>query len=100
MKSVKQFSSDYIEGCKWINENVPAGSYTINLWGAPCQFYAPRINSVWTDMKELPDVLFSNTDEVVMPLLQRNGINYIVIAKFSISNSNVITSTPATSVNY
>ncbi|MBI4167346.1 MAG: glycosyltransferase family 39 protein [Candidatus Aenigmarchaeota archaeon] len=100
MKSVKQFSPDYIEGCKWIDENIPPGSYTINLWGAPCQFYAPRINSVWTDMKELPDVLFSNSDEVVMPLLQRNGINYIVIAKFSISDSNVVTSTPVSFVNY
>ncbi len=100
MASVKQFSPDYIEGCEWINENVPAGSYTINLWGAPCQFYAPRINSVWTDMKELPDVLFSNSDGIVMPLLQRNGINYIVIAKFSVSGSNVVTSTPASFVNY
>ncbi|MBI1971861.1 MAG: glycosyltransferase family 39 protein, partial [Candidatus Aenigmarchaeota archaeon] len=100
MKSVKQFSPEYLEGCRWMNENVPKGSYTINLWGAPCQFYAPGINSVWTDMKELPGVLFSKNDEKVIPLLERNGIGYIVVAKFSISNSNVITSTPAEFVSY
>ncbi|MFH0890137.1 MAG: glycosyltransferase family 39 protein, partial [Candidatus Aenigmatarchaeota archaeon] len=56
MKSVKQFSPDYIEACKWMNDNIPKGSYTINLWGTPCQFYAPKINSVWTDLRELPDI--------------------------------------------
>lgn len=100
MKTVKQFSPDYIEGCKWMDENIPKGSYTINLWGTPCQFYAPKINSVWTDLKELPDILFSNNDDKVFPLLQRNGIGYIVVAKFSISNSNVVTSTPLDFVNY
>lgn len=100
MKTVKQFSPDYIEGCKWMDENLPAGSYTINLWGAPCQFYAPKINSVWTDMKELPDVLFSSKDNDVIPLLERNGISHIIVAKFSISASNVVTATPLSFVNY
>lgn len=100
MKTVKQFSPDYIDACKWMDNNMPEGSYTINLWGAPCQFYAPKINSVWTDLKELPDILFSQNDEKVIPLLERNGINYIVVAKFSISSSNVITSTPLDFVDY
>ncbi|MBI2085079.1 MAG: glycosyltransferase family 39 protein [Candidatus Aenigmarchaeota archaeon] len=100
MNSVKQFSPDYIEACKWMDSNIPAGSYTINLWGTPCQFYAPKINSVWTDLTELPAILFSGKDEKVIPLLERNGINYIVAAKFSISDSNVVTSTPSSFVKY
>ncbi|MFH0889572.1 MAG: hypothetical protein V1836_00320, partial [Candidatus Aenigmatarchaeota archaeon] len=100
MKSVKQFSPDYIEACKWMNDNIPKGSYTINLWGTPCQFYAPKINSVWTDLRELPDILFSNSDAKVVPLLQRNNISYIVAAKFSISSENVVTSTPLSFVQY
>ncbi len=100
MKSVKQFSPDYIEACKWMDSNIPAGSYTINLWGTPCQFYAPKINSIWTDLTELPSILFSDTDEKVVPLLERNGISYIVVAKFSISGSNVVTSTPSSFVKY
>ncbi len=100
MKSVKQFSPDYIEACVWMNDNIQKGSFTINLWGTPCQFYAPEINSVWTDLKELPDILFSNSDAKVVPILQRNNISYIVVAKFSISDSNVITSTPSNFVRY
>ncbi len=100
MKTVKQFSPDYLEACKWMGENLPPKSYTINLWGTPCQFYAPNINAVWTDMKELPDILFTKDDGKVIPLLERNGITYIVIAKFSISNSNVVTSTPQEFAQY
>ncbi len=100
MRSVKQFSPDYLDACKWMNDNLPPKSYTINLWGTPCQFYAPDINAVWTDMKELPDILFAKNDDKIIPLLERNGIGYIVIAKFSISDSNVVTSTPQEFVKY
>ncbi len=98
MNQVKQFSPSYIEAMKWIKDNTPQDAFFINLWGTPAIYNAER-TSVW-HMPEQGDIMLSNDDAIVIPLLERNNITYIVVTKFSIRNENLLTVYPSNFVNY
>ncbi len=98
MSQVKQFSPAYIEAMKWIKDNTPQDAFFLNLWGTPAIYNSER-TSVW-HMPEQGDIMLSNNDSIVIPLLERNNITYIVVTKFSISNEKLLTVYPASFVNY
>lgn len=98
MNQVKQFSSPYMEAMRWMKDNTPQDAIFYNLWGTPAIYNAGR-TSVW-HMPEQGDIMLSNDDKVVIPLLERNNITYVVVTKFSIRNENLLTMYPAGFVNY
>ncbi len=98
MNQVKQFSPAYIEAMEWMKDNTPQDAFFLNLWGTPAIYNAER-TSVW-HMPEQGDIMLSNDDAIVIPLLERNNITYVVVTRFSISNEKLLTVYPASFVNY
>ncbi len=82
MQGVKSFSPDFIKANDWIKLNTPEDSTILSLWTAHTVYLSGR-KATWS-MPELNDILLSGKDETVMPILKKHGIDYILVAKFSI----------------
>ncbi len=98
MGAVKQFSPAFIEANQWIATNTPKDAVIFSLWTAATVYHSER-SAVWSVAK-LADILIANSDEKVLPVLREYGIDYILVAKFSISQQAYQQAYPLQFVNY
>ena len=98
MSSVKQFSPAFVEANQWLKLNTAKDSVVLSLWTAATVYHSER-RAMWS-VAELGDILLTNTDEKVLPPLKKHGVNYILVAKFSISDQAYQQTYPIQFVNY
>lgn len=83
MPQVKQFSPLFFDACKWVNLNLPADARLLSLYGHPTVYNCQR-DATW-ELKDLPDIILSGDLNLTVQRLEANGINYIFIQKFALS---------------
>lgn len=98
MSSVKQFSPAFVEANQWLKQNTPEDSVVLSLWTAATVYHSER-RAMWS-VAELGDILLTNTDDKVLPPLKKHGVDYILVAKFSISEQAYQQTYPIQFVNY
>ena len=98
MSSVKQFSPAFVEANQWLKLNTAKDSVVLSLWTAATVYHSER-RAMWS-VAELGDILLTNKDEKVLPPLRKHGVNYILVAKFSISDQAYQQTYPIQFVNY
>ena len=97
MASVKQFSSSFYKGSEWIENNTPEDSVILSLWTHQTVYTAQR-KSFW-ELPELADILV-NPGNRTLEVLERNGIDYIYVQKWSMSPENLRQKYPEPFVNF
>ena len=98
MYNVKTFSPAFIEANQWLSLNTPKDSVILSLWTAATVYHSDR-RAMWS-VSELPDILLSGTDEKTLPPLRKHGVDYILVAKFSISDQAFEQNYPTKFINY
>jgi len=83
MESVKDFVPSFFEACDWVEENVPEGSNMLSFHTFPTRYNCDR-PAVW-EIPDKADIILSNDIDLVKERLGANGIEYIFVQKFSIS---------------
>jgi len=85
MPQVKQFSPLFFDACNWVKANLPQNARLLSLYGHPTIYNCQR-NATW-ELIDLPDMILSNDRNLTVQRLDANGINYIFIQKFAISQT-------------
>lgn len=85
LDNVKNFVPSFFQACDWVKQNLPEDAKLFSLNTYPTRYNCERA-SVWeTDYKT--DILLSNDIVLVKEGLDKNGIDYVFVQKFSLSNS-------------
>jgi len=94
----KMFSKSFLDACEWIKNNTPKDSLLLSLNTHPTIYNCQR-NAIW-ELDDLPDIILSNNVTLVLDRLKVNGINYIFVQKFSLSNQAYRVSYPVSFVQF
>ncbi|MBI4894347.1 MAG: glycosyltransferase family 39 protein [Candidatus Aenigmarchaeota archaeon] len=85
LDSVKNFVPSFFQACDWVKQNLPEDARLFSLNTYPTRYNCERA-SVWeTDYKA--DILLSNNLTLVKEGLDKNGIDYVFVQKFALSNA-------------
>ncbi len=85
MKDVKRFSPTFFEICNWVKNTLPQDATLFSLHTYPTMYNCER-KAVW-ETPDKADIVLSNNKTLVGQRLKENGINYIFVQKFSLSNT-------------
>ena len=83
LPQVKQFSPLFLQACKWADQNLPSDAVMLSLYTAPTSYNCNR-KAVW-ELPDLPDIVLSNSLNLTSARLRANGIGWIFVQKFSMS---------------
>jgi 4-amino-4-deoxy-L-arabinose transferase-like glycosyltransferase len=83
MSQVKQFSPLFLSACNWVKNNLPENATLLSLYGHPTVYNCDR-NAVWV-LQDLPDIILSNDLNLTTNRLKTDGIGYIFVQKFALS---------------
>lgn len=97
MRSVKQFSTGFFEGSKWIKENTPEDSIILSLWTHQTVYTAQR-QSYWPQELYIP--IFTYENETSVQMIKENGFDYIFVQKWSIVEGPFYQGYPASFVSW
>lgn len=81
---IKMFVPSFFEACDWVKENTPEDASLLSLNTFPTRFNCERA-AVW-ETPDKADILLSGDVEIVKGRLEANGIDYVFVQKFSLSN--------------
>lgn len=98
MISVKRFSPLFFQACNWVQQNTPANASLLSLQTYPTLYNCNR-QAVWV-IPDNPDIILSDNITLVKDRLDANGINYIFVQKFSLSDQNYSQSYPISFVDF
>jgi 4-amino-4-deoxy-L-arabinose transferase-like glycosyltransferase len=98
MPQVKQFSPLFLDACKWAKQNLPSNTIMLSLYTAPTSYNCDR-KAVW-ELPDLPDIVLSNNLNLTVNRLEANGISYVFVQKFSLSQQNYRISYPVSFVAF
>jgi len=98
MSGVKRFSPLFFEGCEWIDENLERDATLLSLHTYPTIFNCNRQADWSTPLAT--DIILSNDLELSKSGLEQNGIEYIFVQKFSLSQTPFLQSVPTSFVSF
>jgi len=82
MWQIKQFSSLFFDACNWIKQNTPEDSLIMTIWAHRAVYNCQR-NAVGN----MADISISQDVDHILSTAKENGITYLFIQKFSLSNT-------------
>ena len=82
MGSVKQFSTGFLEGCKWIKFNTPEDSLIFTIYGHPTAYNCER--AIQSDVPDKANIVLGNIEESYQRL-QQHGFDYIYVQQFAVT---------------
>lgn len=83
MPAVKQFSPAFLDACSWAKQNLPSNAIILSLYTAPTSYNCDR-KAIW-ELQDLPDIILSNNLNLTVRRLNANGIGWIFVQKFAMS---------------
>lgn len=98
MDSVKNFVPSFFQACDWVKGNLPKDANLLSLQTYPTRYNCDR-GAVW-ETADKTDILLSNNLTLVESRLEANGIGYIFVQKFSLSNTPFGQAYPVSFVNF
>lgn len=98
MGNVKNFSPLFFEACDWTKENLPQDANMLSLHTYPTRYNCERA-AVW-EIPDKGDIVLSNNISLVKERLALNGIDYIFVQKFSLSQQAFSQSYPVSFVQF
>jgi len=98
MTQVKQFSPSFLQACEWVRNNLPQNSTLLSLYGHPTVYNCDR-NAVWV-MQDLPDIILSNDLNLTTNRLKTDGIDYIFVQKFALSQQQYMQNYPLSFIQF
>jgi len=98
LDNVKNFVPSFFQACNWVKNNLPEDAKLFSLHTYPTRYNCERA-SVW-EMPYKADVLLSNNITLVKEGLKKNGIDYIFVQKFSLSNSPLSQAYPVSFLDF
>ena len=85
LDNVKNFVPSFFEACDWIKQNLPEDARMFSLNTYPTRYNCERA-SVWETAYK-SDILLSNNITLVKEGLDNNGLDYVFVQKFALSNA-------------
>jgi len=85
MQSTKGFVPSFFQACDWVEENLPEDARLLSLHNYPTRYNCDR-PAVW-ETPDKADIVLSNNVTLVESRLEANGLNYIFVQKFALSNT-------------
>jgi 4-amino-4-deoxy-L-arabinose transferase-like glycosyltransferase len=98
MSIVKTFSPMFFDACDWVKGNTPEDASMLSLHTYPTRYNCERA-AVW-EIPDKADIVLSNDLDLVRSRLEANGIGYVFIQKFSLSNEALGQSYPLSFVQF
>lgn len=85
MDSVKNFVPSFFQACDWVKQNLPKDANLLSLQTYPTRYNCDR-GAVW-EIPDKADILLSNNVTLARDRLLANGIGYVFVQKFSLSQT-------------
>lgn len=98
LDSVKDFVPSFFQACDWVKQNLPEDANMFSLNTYPTRYNCDR-PAVW-EIPDKADILLSNNLTLVKDRLEANGIGYIFVQKFSLSNAPLAQAYPVSFVQF
>lgn len=98
LDNVKNFVPSFFQACDWIKNNLPEDAKLLSLNTYPTRYNCERA-SVW-ETPYKADILLSNDIALVKDGLQKNGIDYIFVQKFALSNTPLSQAYPVSFLDF
>jgi len=92
----KQFSASFFDMCTYIKSNLPKDAILLSLNTHPTVYNCER-QAFW-NLPDLADIIATNNTLLMKERLKANGITYIFVQKFSLSNEPIFLSYPVSFV--
>jgi 4-amino-4-deoxy-L-arabinose transferase-like glycosyltransferase len=98
LDNVKNFVPSFFQACNWIKNNLPEDAKLFSLHTYPTRYNCERA-SVW-ETPYKAEILLSNNITLVKEGLEKNGIDYIFVQKFSLSNTPLSQAYPVSFLDF
>lgn len=100
----QRYPADYISALNWIANNTTENDIVFTAYGGSLRHYTSRA-SIWSEIKEFPDVMTSQNGTYIYQTLKNYNISYVFVWRstlaqnYIVPESNLIGATTYTFVN-
>lgn len=98
LDNIKDFVPSFFQACDWVKNNLPEDANMLSLNTYPTRYNCERA-AIW-EIPDKADIILTNDLDLVKQRLHANGINYIFVQKFALSNEAFGQSYPVSFVDF